>query len=77
MARGWLLVAVVLALALVGCGGPAPAERPVTPFDPAEAAALSAPLLTDPDLAAMSRRYELVSFDAPIPASQPSPSTPR
>ncbi|HUQ13314.1 MAG TPA: hypothetical protein VM055_03465 [Novosphingobium sp.] len=72
MAPSFRLAAVSLALA--GCGGHAPAKRPAAPHDPVEAAALAAPLLIDPDLTAMSRRYELLSFAEPIPAPRPAAS---
>ena len=66
MANCLRLAALGLALVFSGCADRAPAKRHVAPFDPVEAAALAAPLLIDPELTAMSRRYELLSFGEPI-----------
>ena len=59
-----------LVLAATGCAREAPHERS-TVTDPAIAAAIEAPLMTDPDLVSLSRRFAVVSDPGPIDGSLP------
>lgn len=74
--RSPILAVLMLPLALAGCGsgGGGDAEQALQP-DPAIVAALAAPIMTDPDLAAMNRgnaALEIGLFDG-IPAWSPDP----
>ncbi len=69
IARTWVLVMLLPALA--GCGadrGPAPGDGAV---DPATRLALEAPLLVDPALETLSRRFAVMSDPAPLDGSLP------
>ena len=63
-----LLVGV--ALAVGGCARPAPVA-PQGETDPAVAQAVIAPLLTDPDLVSLDRRFAVMSDPGPLDASIP------
>ena len=56
---------------LAACGARAERAEPTRPIDPAIAAALDAPLLTDPDLVSLDNRLAVLSDPGPIDGSLP------
>jgi hypothetical protein len=63
-------IALVIPL-LAACSAAAERATPPPPRDPAVIAALQAPLLSDPDLVSLDRRYAVLSDPGPLDGSLP------